>query len=106
MPPASALPVLTRSPLSEVADGTAVDIFSFGMCALEVLTQCSLGPSSQLAPPTPPVPSPCLTLPCPPDGCAGDPGQWGHPGHRGGHHSCQALAERPQHAGKQLALPL
>lgn len=57
-PPASALPALICSPLSEVADGTAVDIFSFGMCALEVLTPWSLGPS-QLTLPIPPV----LSLP-------------------------------------------
>lgn len=62
-------------PLSEVADGTAVDIFSFGMCALEVL-----------APPPSPPPqvglhpfSPMLSLlgfhlALTPDGCAGDSG--------------------------------
>ncbi|XP_034868003.1 nuclear receptor-binding protein 2 isoform X4 [Mirounga leonina] len=85
----------------EVADGTAVDIFSFGMCALEVLAQWPHGlPAS-----SPCISSPCLTWPCLLDGCAGDPSQWGHPGHRRGHNSCQALTERPQHAGVHPLLP-
>lgn len=76
------------------------------MCALEVLAPWPAPLPASAPRLTCAVPSPCLTLPCPPDGSAGDPGQWGHPGHGGGHRSCQALAERSQHAGEQAAPPL
>lgn len=46
-------PSVTRPPFPEVADGTAVDIFSFGMCALEVTSPEASWPlpASWLLPP-------------------------------------------------------
>lgn len=74
-------------PVPEVNDGTAVDIFSFGMCALEVL-------STLLITSAPGSPSSCHSnLSLHPDGCTGDPSQWGYPSHRRGHCSSQALPE-------------
>lgn len=49
---------------AEVADGTAVDIFSFGMCALEVVAPLPL-PASSPPPSRLCCPSPCVTWPCP-----------------------------------------
>lgn len=68
------------SPVSEVNDGTAVDIFSFGMCALEVLSTLLIASAPGSTPP------PAISnLSLHSDGCTGDPSQWGYQSHRRGH---------------------
>lgn len=73
-------------------DDYAIDIFSFGICALEVRETDGCCKNLSLS-----VFMYVNRLFVPLDGSAGDPGQRRHSGVQRGHRQCRSISRRPSH---------